>query len=104
MSTSVTRISVTELCEREGVSRALLVELVEYEIARPLAGKSSEDWIFDVGAAGWLTRAARLRRDLELDCAAVAMVIDLLRERETLQRQNQQLRQQLDRFRSTESS
>jgi chaperone modulatory protein CbpM len=102
MSSSVMRISTAELCEREGVSRALLVELVEYEVAHPLAGESSDDWIFDTGAAGWLTRAIRLRRDLDLDCAAVAMLIDLLRQRERLQRENRCLRQQLERFVSPE--
>lgn len=102
MNDSMTRISVTELCEREGVSRALLVEMVEYEIARPLAGSSSEDWIFDVSSAGWLTRALRLRRDLELDSAAVAVLVDLLRQRERLQRDNECLRQQLERFLSPE--
>ena len=104
MSDSMTRISATELCEREGVSRASLVELVEYEIARPLAGESSEEWIFDVSSAGWLTRAIRLRHDLELDWAAVAVLIDLLRQRERLERENECLRQQLDRFLSTDQA
>jgi chaperone modulatory protein CbpM len=98
MSTSVTSISVSELCEREELSPTLLVQLVEYEIARPLAGESSEDWIFDVSGAHWINRALRLRRDLELDWAAVAMLVDLLRERERLQAENACLRQRLARF------
>ena len=98
MTTSVTIITIGELCEREGVSRAELLQLVDYEIARPLAGDAAEDWVFDVAGALWIKRALRLQRDLELDWAAVAMLVDLLREREQLERENRCLRQRLERF------
>ena len=98
MVATVLRIAVSELCEQDGLSHGLLLEMVQYDIARPVAGSSIEDWVFDATAAHWLKKALRLRRDLDLDWVAVAMLIDLLRERERLDQENQQLRQRLGRF------
>ncbi len=98
MATTVLRIAVSELCEQDELSHSLLLEMVQYDIARPVAGSSIEDWVFDATTAHWLKKALRLRRDLELDWVAVAMLIDLLRERERLDQENQQLRHRLGRF------
>jgi chaperone modulatory protein CbpM len=40
----------------------------------------------------------RLQHDLDIDWVAVAMVIDLLKKNEALQRQNECFQQQLKRF------
>lgn len=98
MSTSSVKISVSELCTTQGVSRSVLVEMVEYEVVQPVAGHSERDWEFDCAAAHWARRALRLKADLELDWVAVAMLVDLLREREGLARENEQLRMRLERF------
>ncbi len=98
MTASVTRVTVTELCEREGVSHTILVTLVEHEIARPIAGTGTDDWVFDATGAQWVYKAVRLHRDLELDWVAVSMLVDLLRQREQLDRENRLLKQRLARF------
>lgn len=98
MNSTVMRVTVRELCEREGVSREAVLELIQHEIAEPLEGSSVEDWCFDATSVHWMNRALRLQRDLEIDWVAVAMLIDLLREREALDRENQYLRQRLERF------
>ena len=98
MISSVMRITVEEVCEQEQLPVALLVELVEYDIVRPVAGSSGEDWVFDCTGLHWLKRAIRLQRDLELDWLAVATVLDLLRERETLVEENRLLKQRLSRL------
>jgi chaperone modulatory protein CbpM len=98
MTTSLTQITVSELCECEGVSQPLLLQLVRYEIARPLAGSSVDDWVFDTGTAQWMQRAIRLQRELDIDWVAVAMLVDLLRERDQLAQENRALRQRLSRF------
>ena len=98
MSSTIIQITVSELCEREELSRSAVVQLVQYDIVQPLAGSSIEDWIFDVTSAHWMQRAIRLQRDLDIDWIAVAVMIDLLRERERLSEENQQLRQRLGRF------
>ena len=74
------------------------MQLVQYDIAQPLAGASIEDWVFDVTSAHWMQRAIRLQRDLDIDWIAVAMLIDLLQERERLSEENRCLRQRLGRF------
>ena len=98
MTSTVIQITVSELCEREELSRPVVVQLVQYDIAQPLAGASIEDWIFDVTSAHWMKRAIRLQRDLDIDWIAVAMLIDLLQERERLREENRCLRQRLGRF------
>ena len=72
--------------------------MVEYEVAEPLSGVSVDDWYFDVDSVHWLRKALRLQRDLELEWVAVAMVVDLLRTRERLERDNRRLQQRLSRL------
>lgn len=98
MTSTMIRITVSELCEREEVSRSVLMQLVEYDIANPYAGSSVEDWVFEVSSVSWMKRAIRLQRDLDIDWMAVAVLIDLLREREQLCQENDRLRQRLGRF------
>tara|TARA_R110002072_G_scaffold79707_1_gene183663 strand:- start:146 stop:460 length:315 start_codon:yes stop_codon:yes gene_type:complete len=98
MSSTIIQITVSELCEREELSPPVVLQLVQYDIARPLAGSSIEDWIFDVTSVHWMQRAMRLQHDLDIDWIAVAMLIDLLRERELLSEENQRLHQRLGRF------
>lgn len=92
------RITVAEICEHEGISEQQVVTIVEYGIAEPLRGGSTADWEFDTATTAWVRRALRLRRDLELDWVATAALIDLLRQREHLRRENRALRRQLQRF------
>ncbi|RLQ21759.1 chaperone modulatory protein CbpM [Seongchinamella sediminis] len=98
MSTSILRITAREFCEREGVTEEQVVTIVEQGIARPTAGGQARDWEFDTTSARWMHKAIRLHRDLDLDWVATAMLVDLLRQRDRLHRENQQLRQQLQRF------
>ena len=44
MNRTLRSMTVAELCQCEGVTRSALVELVQYEIAHPLAGSSADDW------------------------------------------------------------
>jgi chaperone modulatory protein CbpM len=94
----VLRISLHELCQYEGFSEQLIVEVVDHGIAQPVAGNSVVDWVFEATSVHWLRKAVRLHDDLEIDWIAVAMVIDLLQKNEALQRQNQSFEQQLKRF------
>lgn len=45
-----------------------------------------------------LKKALRLHQDLEIDWVAVAMVIDLMQEKEALQKENEAYQRQLKRF------
>lgn len=99
------RMTVTlhEACHALDVGRHAVVEIVEAGVVDPLpAGQaqatSPEDWLFDADMLSRMQRARRLCRELELDLAAVALVLDLLAEKERLQHENRQLRRRLQRF------
>lgn len=88
--------SLGEICERCGVPADIVVEMVEYGIVRPVTNPADNDrWQFDTDALLRMSRAQRLRRDLELDPAGLALALELLDEIDTLQRQVRTLQQQL---------
>ena len=97
MSSSV-RISCQELFRLESVNEACILEAVEHGIINPLEGEQMSDWVFSVTEVVWFKKALRLQRDLELDWLAVSMVLELLQDKETLEQENQLLRQRLERF------
>jgi chaperone modulatory protein CbpM len=98
MAELVLSISVHELCQYEELTEQLIVEVVDHGIAQPVAGREVADWVFDTTSVHWLRKAVRLHADLEIDWVAVAMVIDLLRRNEALQKRNQYFEQQLKHF------
>lgn len=98
MKRSLMQVTVAEFCEREGVTFKLVFNLVELDIARPVAGERVEDWVFDATGAHWLEKALRLQRELEVEWEAVGMLVELLRQREELRSENEALRRQLSRF------
>ena len=106
--------SLGEICERCGVPADIVVEMVEYGLnpgeyfvyipTPPATAPRSSDitdpadndrWQFDTDALLRMSRAQRLRRDLELDPAGLALALELLDEIDTLQRQVRTLQQQL---------
>jgi chaperone modulatory protein CbpM len=98
MSETFLKISLSELCEAEQINQELIIEVVEYGIAKPVEGKTADEWIFDPNSVHWLKKAISLNRELEIDWVAVAMVIKLLKQKERLQLENQNLQRQLARF------
>lgn len=71
--------SVSALCRASGADREQVEALVGEGLLQP-TGQRSEDWQFSGEALSQTRRALRLARDLELDLAAVALVMDLLAE------------------------
>jgi len=98
MTALIVSISVHELCQYEGLSEQIVIEVVDHGIAEPIAGADVADWVFDPTSVHWLQKAVRLHNQLEIDWVAVAMVIDLLQRNEALERQRQCLERQLGRF------
>jgi chaperone modulatory protein CbpM len=99
MMDTVLSISLHELCQYEGLTEQIIIEVVDHGIAQPVAGNNVIDWVFDATSVHWLQKAVRLHYDLEIDWIAVAMVVDLLQKNEALQRENECNKQQLKRFR-----
>ncbi|HEX5676894.1 MAG TPA: chaperone modulator CbpM [Alcanivorax sp.] len=89
-------LTLTELCRRVSLPEHAVIEIVEVGIIEPLGGSST--WRFDDRTLVVLSRAARLHEDLHLDWPGVALALELLEEIGTLRRENEQLRQRLNRF------
>jgi chaperone modulatory protein CbpM len=96
--TTTLHVSLQELCNLDGINEQIVVEVVEHGIVNPLSGEDISEWVFDTVEAAWLKKAIRLQRDLEIDWVAVAMVIELLQHKQSLEQENQRLQQRLQRF------
>ncbi|MGP1721748.1 chaperone modulator CbpM [Shewanella frigidimarina] len=93
-------LSSDELCECSDISSALLLELVEHSIAMPLEGEVIEQWRFSVENLQQVKKATRIQRDLALDWSGIALILQLLDERETLEHEVNALTLQLNRFKT----
>jgi len=92
------RISIAELCQSELIDQELIVEVVDYGISTPVEGSDKDDWLFDNSGVHWLKKAIRLYNELEIDWVAVAMIVELLKQKEQLKYENEQLHRRLQRF------
>ncbi|MEH6556264.1 MAG: chaperone modulator CbpM [Oceanicoccus sp.] len=98
MNDVLLKISLQELCQCEGLTEPLIVEVVSHGIAEPAEGHTVADWVFDTSSVRWLQKAVRLYYDLDIDWVAVAMVIDLLQQKEALEERNRYIERQLNRL------
>jgi chaperone modulatory protein CbpM len=80
------RFTLAELCRACGAESSLLTALVEEGLLQP-SGSGPEDWQFAAGALSRARAALRLMRDLQLSVDALALVVELLDEIETLRAQ-----------------
>ena len=90
-------LRLSELCEQIAVERQDVEALVAHGILVPVDPRAGE-WDFDTRAIPRLTRALRLRQDLELNWPGVALALELLDELEQVRRENRRLLQRLQRF------
>ena len=72
-------VSVTEICGRCGVQVQTVEEMVEFGIIEPIDGTPAR-WQFAGTSLRRVTAAVRLQRDLGVNLAGVALVLDLLDE------------------------
>lgn len=71
--------ALEEVCEACVVEKHLVLEMVEFGILNP-EGENVSNWRFSATAILRLQRARRLRRDLEINLAGIAVTLDLLDE------------------------
>jgi chaperone modulatory protein CbpM len=90
-------LSLEDICQELQLSESICVKIVEYGIVHP-KGSRPADWYFDLNMVGLIRRAVRLHRDLELAWPDVAIVTELLDERDQLKAENELLKQRLNRF------
>ena len=82
-----TLIELSQACQADS---ARLIELVEEGALMP-SGNDASSWRFDGSALRRASAALRLARDLHLNAASVALVLDLLDEVEALKSRLRQL-------------
>jgi chaperone modulatory protein CbpM len=98
MTDAMLIISFDELCQSEQFNQELIIEIVDYGIAKPISGKSAHEWQFDTDSVRWLKTAIRLYNQLEIDWIAVAMIVELLKQKEALAVENEYLQRRLERL------
>ena len=79
-------LTLDDICIACQVDRAVIVELVDEGVVEPKV-RGAESLRFSAKKLPRIARALRLKRDLELNIAGVAFVLDLLTEIESLRKQ-----------------
>ncbi|MFT4861131.1 MAG: chaperone modulatory protein CbpM [Pseudohongiellaceae bacterium] len=97
MSNHTIEITLSEICQAVNLSEQKIVELVEHDIVHPI-GPEPASWSFDVAMVSTARRAARLHQDLELEWSAVAVIVELIQQRDQLIAENETLKKRLQRF------
>lgn len=98
MNETLTRISYAELCQIEGIKSEHIIEIVNYRIVVPVEELENNEWLFETTSVFWIKKALRLHADLEIDWVAVAMIVDLMRQKEMLEKENDTIQRQLNRL------
>jgi chaperone modulatory protein CbpM len=84
-------ITLLELCELSGLDQTTIRVFIEYDILQPSSGAEPSEWQFDLPQVQRLKKAQRLQRDLELNLAGVALVLELVEEMDNLRARMQLL-------------
>ncbi|QJP93589.1 chaperone modulator CbpM [Pseudomonas fluorescens] len=93
----IVQLDMAEFCEAADLSDVYVIEIVEHGILEP-QGTQPREWRFTDYELVLAKRAAKLRRDLELEWEGVALALDLLEEVQELRAENRMLRQRLARL------
>jgi chaperone modulatory protein CbpM len=80
-----TRLTLVELCRLGETNAEYVIELVEEGLLEP-ESLLPPDWHFDSTALKRLQKTIHLQRDLRVNLAGAALVLDLLEEVEELRR------------------
>jgi len=81
-----TRLSTRELCHICNVPADMLIELVEYGILEPI-GQTPAEWGFQQECIGRVQASLRLRRELEINLPAIALVLEMREQIRALRKQ-----------------
>ncbi len=91
------RFTFVELCELSGAQTEFVIECVEHGLLEP-SGEAPPAWHFPANALWRIQVVMRLQRDLDINIAGAALVLDLLDEMEDLRTQVRILERQLFHF------
>lgn len=82
---TVETLTLTELCRFCDADTAWIVELVDHGALTP-ESDASGGWSFCAASIARARKARRLQRELGVNVAALALILDLLEERDGLRR------------------
>lgn len=71
------RYTLIQVCEKCSLSPSEIIEMVDEGIIQPM-GRRKIKWLFSHESVERMRKAIRLRRELELNIAGVALAINLL--------------------------
>ena len=98
MTNITLHMHLDELCLNDDISQEAIVEVVEYGIVKPLEGEKLSEWVFDIESAHWIKKAIKLNQQLQIDWIATAMIIELMKKTQQLEKENKQLAARLNRL------
>ncbi len=81
----VEMMSLQDLCRFCQTEEAWVVELVDHGVLEP-AGSTTSHWQFRATSIRRAKKASRLTRDLGINAAGIALVLDLLEQRDEILR------------------
>lgn len=81
-----TEITITELCEACECQEEWIIELVSEGVIDPINDRDENHWRFSGNCVSKAHAALRLKRDLGVNLAGVALALDLIDEIEKLKR------------------
>ncbi len=84
---TVANYSREDLCERCGITEALIEEFIELGIIIPLSRTANEEQQFSAESYLRLHKAVRIQRDLAVNPPGVALAMDLLDKIDNLHKQ-----------------
>lgn len=90
------RYTLIEICRSVDISPEELTEVVGLGVISPL--ERDPQWVFDYHALHNLRRARRLQIELELEWSGIALAMTLMDKVDRLEKENLQLRRQLERL------
>lgn len=88
--------SLPELCRRGSLEEYFVVQCVEHGVA-DVSGPVTE-WVFSAPAVLRIHKAWRLHRDLDIQIGSLALILELLEERDQLRQQVAALLQRLQQW------
>lgn len=75
-----TQLTLAELCDRCHIPAERMIKLVEHGVISPCEGQSVRQWRFHGNSLVRVDKALRLRRDLNVNLAGAALILELMDE------------------------
>ena len=96
--TNTEPLTLDEFCEACSISNDFIQALIEHDIVHPI-GEQPNQWQFELEEVQRVKTAQRLQRDLEVNMAGIALVLDLLDELDELRAHAQLIERHYTRHR-----